>query len=99
MPSPRLRLSFSATVLAINARRSLQAGSPNASYGVFLQQVPGSCPQWTSNGGTLTTDSAGRGHATATVARVPGAAMFFVQLVPGAAGQGQYTSDRISSAP
>jgi hypothetical protein len=74
----------------------LQAGPPNTTYEVFMQQVPGSCPQPTANGGTLTTDSAGHGHASATVQRVAGATTFFVQLVPAGSGAPDYTSDRIS---
>jgi len=66
-------------------------------YGVFMQQVPGSCPQPAANAGTLTTDSTGRGHASTTVPRVPGATTFYVQLVPGGSGAPTYTSDRIST--
>ena len=88
-------------VLNLTPRRfqaeiQLRAGSPNTTYGVFMQQVPGSCPQSSANGGTLTTDSHGRGHAHARVSRVSGATTFFVQLVLGGAGPPQFTSDRIS---
>jgi len=76
----------------------LQKGTPDTTYDVFMQQVPGSCPQQTANGGTLTTDSTGNGHASASVARVPGATIFFVQLVPPESGPAQYTSDRIADA-
>jgi len=75
----------------------LQSGSPNTTYAVLLQQVPGSCPQQAANGGTLTTDSTGQGHSSASVALVAGATTFFVQLVPpGGSGAPQYTSDRIT---
>jgi hypothetical protein len=77
----------------------LQSGYPNMDYGVFMQQVPGSCPQPAANAGTLTTDSTGRGHASASVPRVAGATTFYVQLVPGGAGAPSYTSDRISALP
>jgi len=81
---------------SFEARIQLQAGSPSTTYGVFMQQVPGSCPQSAANGGTLTTDSTGRGHSSTTVPRVSGATTFFVQLVPAGSGPSQYTSDRIS---
>jgi len=87
------------TPSAFTAQIRLQGGSPNTTYGVFMQQVPGSCPQPAANGGSLTTDSAGGGQATATVPRVQGATTFFIQLVPGGTGPGQYTSDRIAVAP
>jgi hypothetical protein len=86
------------TSSSFEARIDLQSGTPDASYLVFMQQVPGSCPQQSANGGTLTTDSSGRGQATSTVARVPGATTFFVQLVPPETGPAEYTSDRISTA-
>ncbi len=78
------------------AEIQLQAGAPNTTYGVFMQQVPGSCPQNAPNGGTFTTGSTGRGHASAAVPRVPGATTFFVQLVSTGSGPAQFTSDRIS---
>ena len=87
------------TPTTFTAKIHLRAGTPNASYGVFMQQVPGSCPQSAANGGTLTTNAAGRGHATASVPRVSGATTFFVQLVPAGSEPGQYTSDRISREP
>lgn len=87
------------TPSSYQAEIQLQAGSPNMTYGVFMQQVPGSCPQPAANGGTLTTDSAGRGQASTTVPRVAGATTFYVQLVPGEAGAPTYTSDRVSTAP
>jgi len=68
-------------------------------YGVFMQQVPGSCPQPMANAGSLTTDSTGRGHISASVPRVAGATAFYLQLVPGEAGAPTYTSDRISATP
>ncbi len=83
---------------SFQAEIQLQKGDPNTTYGVFMQQVPGSCPQYAANGGTFTTNSAGRGQVSATVARVPGAATFFVQLVPPGGGPAQFTSDRISES-
>ena len=87
------------TPSSFEADIQLQSGFPNMTYGVFMQQVPGSCPQPAANAGTLTTDSTGRGHASTTVPRVAGATTFYVQLVPGGAGAPSYTSDRISIAP
>jgi len=86
------------TSSSFQAEIQLKAGPPNTTYGVFMQQVPGSCPQPAANGGTLTTDSTGHGHASATMPRVSGATTFYVQLVPGEAGPPDYTSDRISAA-
>lgn len=87
------------TAGSFQAEIQLQAGTPNTTYGVFMQQVPGSCPQMQANGGTLTTDSTGHGQATTTVPLVAGASMFFVQLVPpSSSGAPEYTSDRISAA-
>jgi hypothetical protein len=85
------------TSSSFQAEIQLQSGPPNTTYGVFMQQVPGSCPQPAANGGTLITDANGHGHASTTVARVPGATTFYVQLVPGEAGPPDYTSDRISA--
>lgn len=90
---------LSLTPSSFQAEIQLQSGYPNMAYGVFLQQVPGSCPQPAANAGTLTTGSTGRGHASATVPRVPGATTFYVQLVPGGAGAPSYTSDRTSAVP
>ena len=87
------------TPSSFEADIQLQSGFPNMTYGVFMQQVPGSCPQPEANAGTLTIDSTGRGHASTTVPRVAGATTFYVQLVPGSAGAPSYTSDRISSVP
>jgi hypothetical protein len=87
------------TPSSFQAEIQLQKGAPNTTYGVFMQQVPGSCPQNAPNGGTFTTGSTGRGHATATVSRVPGATTFFVQLVSTGSGPAQFTSDRISGGP
>ncbi len=87
------------TPSTFEAEIQLQSGFPNMAYGVFMQQVPGSCPQPAANAGTLTTDSTGRGQASTTVPRVPGATTFYVQLVPGGAGAPNYTSDRISTVP
>ena len=87
------------TPSSFQAEIQLQSGFPNMTYGVFMQQVPGSCPQPAANAGTLTIDSTGRGHASTTVPRVAGATTFYVQLVPGGAGAPSYTSDRISTVP
>jgi hypothetical protein len=84
------------TASSFQAEIQLQKGVPNTTYGVFMQQVPGSCPQNAANGGTLTTGSTGRGEVSAVVARVPGATTFFVQLVSTGSGPAQFTSDRIS---
>jgi len=86
------------TPSSFQAEIQLQSGRPNTTYGVFMQQVPGSCPQPQANAGTLTTDSTGRGHGSTTVSRVAGATTFYVQLVPGEVGAPTYTSDRISAA-
>ena len=86
------------TPSSFQAEIQVQAGPRNATYGVFMQQVPGSCPQPAANGGTLITDSSGHGQASTTVARVPGATTFYVQLVPNGSGAPDYTSDRISAA-
>ena len=82
------------TAGSFEAKIVLKAGAPGA-YGVFMQQVPGSCPQGGANGGVLKTNAAGHGQASATVPRVAGAKSFFVQLVPGGSGPAQFTSDRI----
>jgi hypothetical protein len=86
------------TASSFRAEIQLQGGSPNTTYGVFMQQVPGSCPQPGANAGTLTTDSTGHGDASTTVARVSSATTFYVQLVPNGVGAPEYTSDRISAA-
>jgi len=86
------------TASSFQADIQLESGFPNMTYGVFMQQVPGSCPQPAANAGTLTIDSTGHGHASTTVPRVAGATTFYVQLVPGGAGAPSYTSDRISAA-
>ena len=88
---------LSVTASSFRAEIQLQAGSPNTTYAVLMQQVPGSCPQTSDNGGTLTTDSTGRGHASTSVPRVPGATAFFLQLLPAGSGAPQYTSDRVSA--
>lgn len=87
---------LSLTPSSFQAEIQLQAGSANTTYAVFMQQVPGSCPQTSDNGGTLTTDATGRGHVSTSVPRVPGATTFFLQLLPAGSGAPQYTSDRIS---
>jgi len=90
---------LSLTPSSFQAEVQLQEGPPNTTYGIFMQQVPGSCPQSTANGGTFTTDSAGHLQASATVARVAGATTFYIQLVPSGAGPPDFTSDRISATP
>jgi hypothetical protein len=85
------------TASSFEAKIVLKAGTPGA-YGVFMQQVPGSCPQGGANGGVLKTNAAGHGQASATVPRVAGAKSFFVQLVPGGSGPAQFTSNRILAA-
>ena len=87
------------TPSSFQAEIQLQGGSPSMTYGVFMQQVPGSCPQPAANGGTLVTDSAGHAQASISVPRVPGATTFYVQLVPGEVGAPSYTSDRLAAAP
>jgi uncharacterized protein (UPF0333 family) len=82
------------TASSFQADVHLQTGEPNTNFGVFMQQVPGSCPQEQANGGTLTTDSTGSGSVVVTVPRVAGATTFFVQLVNGTINV-EYTSDRI----
>ena len=85
------------TASSFEARIVLKDGTPDA-YGIFMQQVPGSCPQGGANGGVLKTNAAGHGQASATVRRVAGAKSFFVQLVPGGSGPAQFTSNRILAA-
>jgi Cu/Zn superoxide dismutase len=82
------------TASSFEAKIVLKGGTPGA-YGVFMQQVPGSCPQGGANGGVLKTNAAGDGQVSATVPRVSGARSFFVQLVPGGSGPAQFTSNRI----
>jgi len=84
------------TSSSFQAEIRLQTGSAHTTYGVFMQQVPGSCPQSAANGGALTTNSTGDGEASTSVPRVPDATTFFVQLVPTGSGPAEYTSDRIS---
>jgi hypothetical protein len=91
-------VTLSVTASSFHAEIQVQSGSPDTTYGVFMQQVPGSCPQAAANGGALITNSSGHGQASATVTRVAGATIFFVQLVPTGAGPPDYTSDRISAA-
>jgi hypothetical protein len=87
------------TASSFQAQIQLAKGSPSTTYAVLMQQVPGSCPQTSDNGGTLTTDSAGRGQASTSVPRVPGATTFFLQLLPSGAGTPQFTSDRLTTGP
>lgn len=86
------------TARSFGAKIVLKAGTADGAYGVFMQQVPGSCPQRGANGGVLKTNATGRGQASATVPRVAGARSFFVQLVPGGSGPAQFTSNRILAA-
>lgn len=83
------------TASSFQAHIHLQTGKPNTTFGVFMQQVPGSCPQEQFNGGEFTTGSTGSGDFEATVPRVAVATTFFIQLVNGAINL-EYTSDRIS---
>ena len=92
-------VALTVTSSSFHAEIQLQNGLPNTTYEVFMQQVPGSCPQQTANGGTLTSDSTGHGSATATVPRATGATTFFVQLGAPGSGAATYTSGRISIAP
>jgi len=85
------------TSSSFQAQIQVQSGSPSTTYGIFMQQVPGSCPQESANGGTLTTDASGHGQASASVPRVAGASTFFVQLVSTGSGPAEYTSDRLTS--
>jgi hypothetical protein len=89
-------VTLTVTSSAFTANIHIQSGKPNTVYDVFLQQVPGSCPQLQSNGGTLKTNSKGGATFVATVPRIVGATTFFVQLVNGEMPS-EYTSDRISS--
>jgi hypothetical protein len=74
------------TATRFEAQIALEHGLPKTSFGVYMQQVPGSCPQSQANGGTLTSNAAGRGSVVPSVPRVRGATAFFVELVT-AAGQ------------
>jgi hypothetical protein len=87
------------TTTKFEAQIELKHGLPNTSFGVYMQQVPGSCPQSKANGGTLTSNSAGRGNVVASVPRVRGATAFFVQLVTAAGQPGTYTSTYVSVKP
>ncbi|HXZ83841.1 MAG TPA: hypothetical protein VED84_08960 [Acidimicrobiales bacterium] len=84
------------TASSFRADIELQAGPPKTKFVVLMQEVPGLCPLNRANGGTLTTNATGHGHAFATVPRVKGAKTFFVQLLPAGTSGSQYTSDRIS---
>ena len=84
------------TPTTFKAEVHLQHGLPKATFGLYMQQVPGSCPQSLANGGKLTSNAAGRGSATGTVPRVRGATTFFVQLVAAAGQAATYTSSRVS---
>jgi Cu/Zn superoxide dismutase len=87
------------TATTFKAEIQLQHGLPKTSFGVYVQQVPGSCPQSLANGGTLTSNAAGGGSATATVPRVRGATSFFVQLVTAAGQAATYTTTHVSIKP
>jgi hypothetical protein len=41
------------TASSFQAQIQLAKGSPSTTYAVLMQQVPGSCPQTSDNGGTL----------------------------------------------
>jgi len=87
------------TATTFKAEIQLQHGLPKTSFGIYVQQVPGSCPQSVANGGMLTSNPAGSGSATATVRRVRGATSFFVQLVTAAGQAATYTSAHVSIKP
>lgn len=87
------------TPSTFKAEIQLEHGLPKTTFEVYVQQVPGSCPQALANGGTLTSSAAGSGSATATVPRVRGATTFFVQLVTAAGQPATYTSARVSIKP
>jgi hypothetical protein len=87
------------TTTKFEAQIDLVHGRPKTSFGVYMQQVPGSCPQSLANGGTLTSNAAGRGSVAASVPRVRGATSFFVQLVTAAGQPGTYTSTYVSVKP
>lgn len=91
-------VTMTVTASSFQAQIQLQKGYPDTTYGVLLQQVPGSCPQQAANGGTFITNPAGSGHASASVARVSGASTFFVQLVPLGSQAPSYTSNRTSGS-
>lgn len=99
--TPEAAVAVGSVVLTVtsssfSADINLLRGSPKTTYEVFLQQTPGGCPLNGANGGTLTTDSTGRGQTIATVPLVTGATTFFVQLVPpSGSGAPEFTSDRI----
>lgn len=84
------------TASRFEAKIELTHGLPNTAFGVYMQQVPGSCPQRVANGGTLTSNAAGSGSVVASVPRVRGATAFFVQLVTAAGQPGTYTSTYVS---
>ena len=93
------RVTLIVTPHAFKAEIQLEHGLPKTTFGVYEQQVPGSCPQRQANGGTLTSNAAGRGSATTSVPRVHGATTFFVQLVTAAGQAATYTSTRVSIKP
>lgn len=90
-------VTLTITSSSFTASIHLKSGEPNSVYGIFMQQVPGSCPQQQSNGGTLKTNSKGTATMVVTVPRVLGASTFFVQLV-NVVNTSEYTSDRFTSA-
>lgn len=90
-------VTLSVTPTAFEADVHLQSGQPRTQYGLFMQQVPGSCPQPEFNGGTVTTNAEGAATFVASVPRVPGATTFFVQVVNGTIPS-EFTSDRLSTS-
>jgi hypothetical protein len=93
------RVTLIVTSTTFKAEIQLQHGIPKTTFGVYAQQVPGSCPQSEANGGTLTSNASGSGRATVTVPRVRGATSFFVQLVTAAGQAATYTSAHVSTKP
>jgi hypothetical protein len=58
---------------------SIKNGLPNATYDIWLEQNPGTCPPGTStpsNPGALTTNRHGNGNAHFTMPVIPGATNF-----------------------
>jgi hypothetical protein len=92
-------VTLTLTANTFKAEIQLTHGLPKTTFGIYAQQVPGSCPQRLANGGTLISNAAGGGSATATVPRVRGATTFFVQLVTAAGQPATYTSARVSIKP
>ncbi len=93
----RVRLIVTAT--KFEAQIKLEHGLPNTSFGVYMQQVSGSCPQSQANGGTFTSSAAGRASLLSSVPRVQGATTFFIQLVTATGQPGTYTSTYVTLKP